>query len=163
MDLNQLSKIPMSWWATGAATLAPFTPLRKPTVELFLLLLKTRIPLVTSYRFTGQTNANNEISILNLSKSTIHVSNWSISWKPRIRWFWKRSIHLTPYDCSPPYVNQEDVITEFFIPSEGKYIITIPNSSRFDWSHRSAGYRQLFLKLYIFGRRSRTFKIGAGQ
>jgi len=122
-------------------------------IKIWETFWKDRIRLETSYSFSGQYGAVDEISIVNLSGIPVQVQDWSLVWKPN-RFRWRTSeIDVTPESTG-----------RFTIPAKNDYTLLFEEFNKFDWSPRAARNRKLYLILYVFGRkRPKILKVGGGQ
>lgn len=123
-------------------------------IKVWETFLKNRIQLETSYSFSNQEGSCDQITIENLSGVPVQVEQWQLEWRPRKLCFRMLTIDVTP----------SDVNSRFRINAYDNYTIIFEDDSKFDWSHRTARRRALFLTLHIFGRRRpKVLKVGAGQ
>lgn len=126
-------------------------------VKLWETFWKDRLRLETTYSFIGLREEADEITVVNLSGLPVQVSHWTLAWKPNpFRWC-TSEIDVTPE-------REPQSISRFTIPSKGEYTLYFEEDSKLDWSYRTAQHRNLYLTLYIFGRRRpKELKVGAGQ
>lgn len=147
MDSEAWKVVLGGWGAVLSTALA--------AIKIWEVTLKDRVRLRTSYSFSSQVDADDEIVIVNLSPLPLQISHWCLFWKPNFLSWGKEEIDVTP---------DLDRVGRFTVGARDSYAMVFSEQDRFDWSHRSAAGRKLYLVLHVFGkRRPILLKVGAGQ
>ena len=111
-------------------------------VKFWETFWKDRIRLDTSYSWSGQEGAIDEIVIANLSSVPLQVAYWSLAWKPKLFHFRTSTLDVSP-----------DEVSGFKIDGKDTYTLYFEEQSKFDWGYRTSQHRALYLTLHLFGRK----------
>lgn len=112
-------------------------------IKIWESFFKDRLKIGSTYHLTGERGVPNEISILNLSQTPIHVAYWKLKWEPKWFAFWLDTIDVSP-----------DETHRFTIEAQECHDI----NHYFDWGWQSSNGRKLILYIKIIGRK-RIFRV----
>ena len=107
---------------------------------------KSRLKLSTTFYFTSEPEEGNKITVINTSDTPILISYWELIWVKRVRLFQKK---LT-YEMTP---DPDDAYYTTTIGPHSTHTWHFSEGDFFLWGPSQVSKGQLYLKLYILGRR----------
>jgi hypothetical protein len=123
-------------WGAGLSTILGL-------IKLWETFWRDRVKLSTTYSFTGAQGVADEITVVNRSDQPVQVSHWSLAWESKLLHRSKTLEDLTPYEGGGRFV----------IDSKAEHTLYFSEGDKFDWGWKAAEGREMYLRLFLFGRR----------
>ncbi len=106
-------------------------------------IYRERARLIVSYSFSSPENGN-DVILYNPTKTPVLINYWELLWIKK-RWF-----HSEVTFGEFP----NDGFSDIIIPAHSRYVLSFREQMYFEWHHDSRDKGDIYIRLYIVGRRS---------